>query len=59
MDEEAYEWNEQDEEGDLPKSHLSAPTRWRKLLQHRNTPYKGWNALVVVGDAKRRSAYKR
>lgn len=59
LDEEAYEWSNQSNIAGVSSSHLSAPGRWRKILQTQRGPFEGWKVLVVVTDAKKRAAYKR
>ena len=60
LDEHLYEWNEQCAVEGISASHVSSPSRWRKLLQQNiPSPFEGWKALVVVAVAKKRAAYKR
>jgi len=59
LDEEAYEWSNQSNIAGVSPSHLSAPARWREILQTQRGPFEGWKVLVVVTDAKKRAAYKR
>ncbi|XP_027047528.1 SMC5-SMC6 complex localization factor protein 1-like [Pocillopora damicornis] len=60
LDEHLYEWNEQCAVEGISASHISSPSRWRKLLQQNiPSPFEGWKALVVVAVAKKRAAYKR
>ena len=59
LEEKLYEWSEQDEVDGVSASHITAPGRWRRILQVERAPFDGWKALVAVADAKRRAAYKR
>lgn len=59
LEEKFYEWSEQDEVDGVSASHITAPGRWRRILQEERAPFGGWKALVAVADAKRRAAYKR
>ena len=59
LSEEMYEWNEQSTVTGLSVSHMTAPGRWRRILQQKRGPFEGWKVLVAVADAKKRAAYKR
>ena len=59
LEEKLYEWSEQDEVDGVSASHITAPGRWRRILQVERAPFDGWKALVAVADAKRKAAYKR